>query len=123
MAHLSNVTATPTKLKSGAWGARVQANNMRVESGDTVTVRAKSGKSWTATISAIVWSGNGVYLCATQGSDRPARTGRSARNYDPNRFNGYGAPRGGFRKACVSDGNCSSMGSGRSCGGYDCDGY
>ncbi len=30
---------------------------------------------------------------------------------------------GAYRKACVSDGNCSSMGSGRSCGGHDCDGY
>lgn len=106
MAHLSNVIATPTKLKSGAWGARVQATNTRVEAGDQVTIRAKSGKSWTATISAIVWSGNGVYLCATQGSDRPAR----GRNY-------------GYRKACVSGGNCSSFGAGRSCGGHDCDGY
>jgi len=43
--------------------------------------------------------------------------------YDANKFNGYGARKGGYRKACVSDGNCSSMGSGRSCGGYDCDGY
>lgn len=42
-------------------------------------------------------------------------------NYD--RFNGYGARRGGYRKACVSGGNCSSFGSGRSCGGHDCDGY
>lgn len=48
---------------------------------------------------------------------------RRANNYDANKFNGYGRPRGGFRKACVSGGNCSSFGSGRSCGGHDCDGY
>lgn len=48
--------------------------------------------------------------------------GTPARNYDPNKFNGYGARRGGFRKACVTDGNCSSIGAGRSCGGHDCDG-
>jgi len=44
-------------------------------------------------------------------------------NYDPTKFNGYGARRGGFRKACISGGNCSSFGSGRSCGGHDCDGF
>lgn len=48
---------------------------------------------------------------------------KPARNWDANRFNGYGRPRGGFRKACVSGGNCSSIGSGRSCGGHDCDGH
>jgi len=50
------------------------------------------------------------------------RGGRGA-NYDPQKFNGYGAARGGYRKACISGGNCSSFGSGRSCGGHDCDGY
>lgn len=43
--------------------------------------------------------------------------------YDSQRFNGYGRPRGGFVKRCISGGNCSSIGSGRSCGGHDCDGY
>jgi hypothetical protein len=33
------------------------------------------------------------------------------------------SPKGGYRKACKTDGNCSSVGSGRSCGGHDCDGY
>jgi len=27
------------------------------------------------------------------------------------------------RKACITGGNCSSFGSGRSCGGHDCDGF
>lgn len=27
------------------------------------------------------------------------------------------------RKSCVTGGNCSSFGSGRSCGGHDCDGH
>lgn len=43
--------------------------------------------------------------------------------YDPQKFNGYGARKGGYRKACRTGGNCSSIGSGRSCGGYDCDGF
>lgn len=54
----------------------------------------------------------------------PASAPRApARNWDASKFNGYGARRGGYRKACVSDGNCSSIGSGRSCGGHDCDGF
>ena len=48
---------------------------------------------------------------------------RASRNWDPDAFAGYGRPRGAYRRACRTDGNCSSMGSGRSCGGHDCDGY
>ena len=51
-----------------------------------------------------------------------ASSGRG-RNWDAGRFNGYGRPRGGYVKACISGGNCSSIGSGKSCGGHDCDGY
>ena len=32
----------------------------------------------------------------------------------------YSAPR---RRACLTGGNCSSYGAGRSCGGHDCDGW
>jgi len=57
-------------------------------------------------------------------STAPAATTRAkSRNWDPTAFAGYGRPRGGYRKACITDGNCSSVGSGRSCGGHDCDGY
>jgi len=43
-------------------------------------------------------------------------TRAKSRNWDPTAFAGY-------RKACVTGGNCSSFGAGRSCGGHDCDGY
>lgn len=43
--------------------------------------------------------------------------------WNPDRFNGYGRKRGGYSKRCVSGGNCSSIGSGKCCGGIDCDGY
>lgn len=52
-----------------------------------------------------------------------ASTPKRGKNWDPSRFNGYGAKRGGYIKTCVTGGNCSSFGSGRSCGGHDCDGY
>lgn len=38
----------------------------------------------------------------------------------PRRAGAYQGRRG---KACITGGNCSSFGSGRSCGGHDCDGY
>jgi len=46
------------------------------------------------------------------GAGAPARAVRVSP-----RTNAYG------RRACVTGGNCSSFGTGRDCGGYDCDGY
>lgn len=54
---------------------------------------------------------------------RAPKSAPRASNYDASRFNGYGARRGGFVRACKSGGNCSSIGSGKCCGGHDCDGY
>lgn len=105
-------TATYTKLKNGDWGVRVPTESVR--DGDTVTVVKKSGDTKTETIARVLWRGNGVALCAV------APRGKV---YDAQKFNGYGARKGGYVKACVSGGNCSSIGSGRSCGGHDCDGY
>lgn len=114
--------ATPAKLKNGAWGARVQGS---VAEGDTVTITTRSGKSWEARVTSVVWSGSGVSICATESLDRaPAASAKTrSRNWDPNAFAGYGRARGAYRKACRTDGNCSSIGSGRSCGGHDCDGF
>ena len=61
--------------------------------------------------------------CAGAPGAASAPSRAPGRNWNPDRFNGYGRRRGGYSKACVSDGNCSSIGSGRSCGGHDCDGY
>lgn len=109
-------TATPAKLKSGAWGARVAGT---VAPGAIIQIAAKSGKTWQAKVARIVWSGEGVSLVATESLDRAA----TSRSYATDAFNGYGRPRGGYRRACKTDGNCSSFGAGRSCGGHDCDGY
>lgn len=67
------IAATPAKLKSGEWGVRVTSP---VSAGDTVTITTKSGKSWDATVSRVVWTGDGVSLCATSSADRPATSGR-----------------------------------------------
>lgn len=113
---MTNTHTTYTKLKSGAWGLR----GMRLVAGSTVTVTKRNGTTKTETVGQIVWTGaDGTTLAATATAPAIARSS----NYDPQKFNGYGAPRGGYRRACKTDGNCSSFGSGRSCGGHDCDGY
>jgi len=68
------MTATPTKLRSGDWGARVQGD---VQTGDIVTITAKSGKSWDARIARVLWSGNGVSICATESKPRRPRRARN----------------------------------------------
>jgi hypothetical protein len=70
-------SATPAKLRNGNWGARVQG---AVAKGDVVTITTKAGKTWTATVDAVVWTDGQVSLVATSSSsDRPsARQGRYA---------------------------------------------
>lgn len=62
-------------------------------------------------------------LCAIH-DDRQSQSSPPKKSWwDSQKFNGYGAKRGGYRRGCKTGGNCSSFGSGRSCGGHDCDGY
>ena len=56
------IPATPIKLKSGQWGARVVGTApMRA---DKLQITAANGKTWVAAVESIVWAGNGVALCA-----------------------------------------------------------
>jgi hypothetical protein len=60
----------------------------------------------------VIWSGSGTHLCTfTESSAK--RLGSGSVSLRPTRG----------RRSCVSGGNCSSFGSGRSCGAEDCDGY
>ncbi len=64
--------ASPLKLKDGSWGAKLEG--ARPELGATVTITTRGGKTWDATITAIVWSspeGNLHYLRTR--SDKPER--------------------------------------------------
>lgn len=113
--------ASPVKLRNGNWGARVRG---AVNVGDVVQVTTKAGKSWAAVVQQVVWAGEGVSICATTASDdRSHNHAPAGRVYDHDRFNGYGRARGGSARVCKTGGNCSSFGSGRSCGSPDCDGY
>jgi hypothetical protein len=71
--------ASPTKLRSGEWGAKVQG---APKVGDEITIQTRGGKSWTAQVTRIIWSGDDVAICATSSSSgRPEPTtldGRTA---------------------------------------------
>lgn len=55
--------ARPLQLKSGEWGARVPAPNVR--NGDRLTVVARSGSSWEAVVVGVVWQGPEAAICQT----------------------------------------------------------
>jgi hypothetical protein len=83
--------ATPIKLRNGSWGIKVTG---ATTPGARHHVVAKSGKTWTATVAHVVWSGDGVSICATA---EPAQQTR------------------GGRGSCHTDGNCSSCCNPRTC--------
>ena len=58
---MTEPTATYTKLRSGDWGIRVQGT---VEAGAMIVVTKKSGEAKSETVAKVVWSGNGITLCA-----------------------------------------------------------
>lgn len=70
--------ATPIKLKNGSWGARVQGS---VEVGAQLDVQTKSGKTWTATVERVVWSGSGVTIVATRSRSRWGSGREDCRRY------------------------------------------
>lgn len=99
---------TPTRLHSGEWGAKVHGS---VNKGDRVTITTRAGKSWDTTVRKVVWSGDGVSICATE----PRRNGytparRNNRGYVIDRghydgYCGYPCPVSG-RKCCPANGPC-----------------
>lgn len=97
------LNATPTKLRSGAWGARVEGEPTV---GDKVTITTRGGKSWEAEVSRVLWTGDGVALCATKSLDRPARAPRVVNGYST-RY--YRAPRGRCEDAPCC-GCCDNLG-------------
>lgn len=62
------IAATPAKLKSGEWGARI-ARAGGIKQGDVVTLKVttRAGKTWTAE-HTIIWVGDGAALAAKNSS-------------------------------------------------------
>lgn len=100
-------TATYKKLRDNSWGIKVDGI---VETGETIQVKKKSGEHQYEVVSRVLFKDDNISICAIEKSDTPDRSGGAR-----------GASRG--RKKCITGGNCSSFGSGRSCGGHDCDGW
>ena len=100
------INATPTKLRSGDWGAKVQGS---VQHGDALRITTKAGKSWTATVAKVIWSGDGVAIVATAKNGYTPAV-RDSRGYVTDRghydgYCGYPCPVSG-RKCCPSNGPC-----------------
>lgn len=95
--------ASPIKLRNGDWGAKARGS---VREGDTVQITTKSGKSWVAHVAKVVWTGNGVSICATESRDS-GRHGASGRRYSGSSesYCGYPCPVTG-RRCCAKNGPC-----------------
>lgn len=100
----AKATANYRKLDDGSWGVRGRG----LKAGGKVTVFKKSGERQDEVVKAILSTDAEGWQTATI-EQRPAQ--RSYGNFSHR--GGYGR-----RKACITGGNCSSFGSGRSCGGY-----
>lgn len=79
------IEASPTKLRNGDWGARVCG---AVSKGDIVTITTRAGRSWDAVITKVLWTADGVAICATESVNRMPRNapiGCSRCRYIPGR--------------------------------------
>jgi len=66
------ITAAPTKLRNGEWGAKVSGS---VKSGDSIRITTRSGKNWVCIVSHVLWSGDGVAIVATKKKPDTCRVG------------------------------------------------
>jgi hypothetical protein len=65
------MSASYTKLRNGDWGIKVQG---KVEIGAKVNVRKKSGEEKIETVTAIVFEGGGVCICAIAANQTEGRS-------------------------------------------------
>lgn len=67
--EFDDLEATPTKLRSGKWGARIAVSEGRCAIvGDGVVVRTRAGKTWEAVVTKIVWQNDDVQIVETASS-------------------------------------------------------
>lgn len=82
------MNASPIKLRNGDWGARVDG---RPAPGNTLTIRAKSGKTWESVVESVVWTGDGVSIVSLRRRDDYVPAQRNSRGYvtDRGHHRGY----------------------------------
>lgn len=73
MTKQATIIATPAKLKTGAWGARLASDKSADDlTGATITIRTRAGKTWQAQVERVIWTGSDkrtgeqVHLLATR---------------------------------------------------------
>lgn len=90
------MNASPLKLKDGTWGAKLEGE--RPEVGAKVTITTRGGKSWSATVTEVVWSSTpgDLHYVRTLGDDPPRRSRRR----------GTYARIGGVEIYCNANGRC-----------------
>lgn len=99
------ITATPKKLNNGSWG--VWASSEDVAVGTVVTVATRSGKTWDAQVTRIIWRGKGGAICETRSVRQtpPARRAyRPSRSFASAASCGYPCPV--TRRRCTPSDPC-----------------
>lgn len=95
-----------TKLKSGDWGVRVEGQTVTVN--QVVTIRKKDGTTKQETVQRVIWTGNGVQLCAIAATPSHRVTTARSSGYQRSgggEYCGYPCPVTG-RKCCAANGPC-----------------
>lgn len=106
-----------TKLKSGSWGLRGDA--AALTPGAQVVVTKKDGATKGEHVGRVIWTDGKVSISSIRRNDHVTPP-NAAQSEDGAARAGHAAPR---IRSCVTGGNCSSVNSGRACGGFDCDGW
>lgn len=78
------IFASPAKLRDGSWGAKILGS---AQVGQMITIRTQAGKTWSATVSNVIWSGNGITLVSTRSNDShsPSSSHRPKKKYGAGR--------------------------------------
>ena len=76
---------SPTKLKSGDWGAKIQNPEKKVVRGQTIRIKTRSGKTWDAGVLRVVVQGDNYAVVETCKIDeaRAIATEGHIESYDP----------------------------------------
>jgi len=127
---MSEQRITFTKGDEGQWMLKVPADQW-VEGAEAVATRSNGS---TTRVRLGDWfeqmDGGAFLMVAFESLDpKPATASRKPRQSSETFTraqaiafrNGHYGRSTSRRHACITGGNCSSVGSGRSCGGYDCD--
>ena len=68
----TTIPARPKKLRSGEWGAWVETPSVR--KGDRIKVTTRAGKSWSATVDKVIWTGSDGAIVATDSGGGSSRS-------------------------------------------------